>query len=1518
MLGILNRSFGRRLYPLRLNGLFATMLLASGAVASSGATSSGSHVDPDGRRSLADSVRLSADSGEYPNVLRTTLTEAELATTMPISVALKMRNFKELQARIAAGEQVSWAEMEARYRPLKSDYGAVAQWLEAQGFEITFEDSMHTNLFVRASVARIAVAFGVQMARIATADGEYTTAISAPGIPAAIAESVLSVNGLQPQMRLRHVKSISVNASATPADVLGSSAFVTPNNMAAAYHVPGNLDGTGQTIAIIDGIAAKTADLTSFWAQAGVAQKASNVAVILVDGSSDPNGGNPIESAADVEWAGALAPGAKIRQYISADPLTALSAIFNDLPANPTMTILSSSYGGPEAGFPPSQILSYSQSLAQLAAAGVSIFASSGDGGTNSLDGSYGSYSPAAPVQVDYPASDVDVTGVGGTQLAFDADFNVTGETAWSDLTTTQCATGGGLSTLFPKPSWQNAGPVLSGQSARCVPDVAAISVALAPSGGIPQANGTSVTGEFMALTVINGGNYGFAGTSLATPIWAAFGALLNQARATAGHGPIGLLNPNLYPLVGTPVFTDITSGTNGLYSAGPGYDLCTGLGSPNVTAFIAALTPATPLTTSFSPTIPTVSASMLAPISPVAGGSAVTMGVDGVVSSLGPATYQWTLNGADIIGATGATYAIASVRGNDRGVYAVQVTNFIGTDTVAIGTLTVLAPTATITAAAPSAVVLGSTWTMSVDATSSGGPLTYQWTFNGVDIPGAVQSDFTVADINADDAGDYSVSITDSNGLTVVDLGYLVLNGPDYLTPYSFTTFVAAGSGKAVAVDGAGNLYVADGSSIRKVTPAGVSTTLAGSEDVNGSVDGVGSVATFGYPAGLCVDAGGTVYVADTQNSTIRAITPDGIVSTLAGTAGVVGNADGTGAAAQFRFPQGIAAAKDGDLYVADSGNSLIRVIHPGGRVATFAGGINGNADGVGTTAQFAQPGGIAVDATGTIYVADTYNFAIRKISPAGSVTTLAGHASTPGSPTNVAGSTDGTGSVALFGNPQGIAVGPDSSVYVADTYTQTIRKVAPSGLVTTLAGVPFVNGLSDGTGNQALFNNPSGLALDASGVLYVADASNGAIRAGESAATTGPFVGSQPRSQTIADGTTVILGVSAAGAGSYQWSLNGAPVPGATQPTLIIPGAAIANAGSYICTLTNAQGSVTTAPALLTVVSTADPGRLINLSCRAQVGTGANALIVGYAIGGSGTEGTEPVLIRASGPALTLLGVSGVLPDPSLLLYHSGVMIDSNNGWAGSASLASLFSQVGAFAWTDTSSLDSALSESLTGGPYSAVVTGAIGDTGVALAEIYDATPTGAYATNIPSLVNLSARVEVGIEANILIAGFVIGGTTSKTVLIRASGPALAPFGITGTLPDPKIRLNNGTATIATNEGWNADPQIEAAAASVGAGFRPASHAPAGRLHCRGLWRELRHRSSTRRDLRGAVRPFLGQKCPPHAFALKILTSSGSRAVRGRLRWRVLFGGKFIGVSALILRGPFSHPLAQSRERM
>ena len=280
------------------------------------------------------------------------------------------------------------------------------------------------------------------------------------------------------------------------------------------------------------------------------------------------------------------------------------------------------------------------------------------------------------------------------------------------------------------------------------------------------------------------------------------------------------------------------------------------------------------------------------------------------------------------------------------------------------------------------------------------------------------------------------------------------------------------------IATDSAGNLYVADRMNhlIRKISPEGIVTTLAGT-----------GAATFNEPLGVAVDKEGTVYVADHNNNLIRKITPAGVVSTLAGS-GDEGSYDGTGIEASFNKPWGIAVDSEGTVYVAEYGNNLIRKISPAGVVTTLAGsGDEGSDDGTGANATFKALSGMTVDSAGNLYVVDNANGLIRKITAEGVVTTLAG--------SGTFGSDDGTGTSASFGIPIGVAVDSAGNVYVADNGNNMIRKITPAGVVTTLAG-SRTRGSNDGDGTDATFYSPFGVAVDSQGTLYVADTYNYLIR--------------------------------------------------------------------------------------------------------------------------------------------------------------------------------------------------------------------------------------------------------------------------------------------------------------------------------------------------------------------------------------------------------------------------------------
>jgi sugar lactone lactonase YvrE len=445
----------------------------------------------------------------------------------------------------------------------------------------------------------------------------------------------------------------------------------------------------------------------------------------------------------------------------------------------------------------------------------------------------------------------------------------------------------------------------------------------------------------------------------------------------------------------------------------------------------------------------------------------------------------------------------------------------------------------------------------------------------------GTTTATLTVNSVTAAMSGDgFQCIISNSSGtITTAPSAILVVIDPLTITTLAGTATIsgnADGTGSAarfnhpsdLVADSAGNVYVTDSGNhtIRRISTAGVVTTLAGLAGNSGNTEGTSSAARFSSPTGITIDGFGNLYVADTDNNAIRKVTSAGAVTTMA-----------TG----FNHPSDVTADGSGNLYVADAGSHTIRkIVIATAAVSVFAGqaGSSGSTDDTGSAARFYTPEGVAVDSSGNLYVADTNNQTIRKISSTGVVTTLAGRA-------GFSGSSDGVGTGARFQHPADLAVDSLGNILVVDTDNHTIRKITSGGLVGTVAGQAGVSGSSDGTGSAARFFYPAGIAADSTGNVYVADTNNHTIRMRNAASL--PQITTQPQSQTVTAGASVSFTVVATGVPTptYQWNFNGAAISGSTSSTFTLSSAQAVNAGNYTVTVTNSAGSVTSNTATLTV---------------------------------------------------------------------------------------------------------------------------------------------------------------------------------------------------------------------------------------------------------------------------------------------------------------------------------------------
>ena len=556
-----------------------------------------------------------------------------------------------------------------------------------------------------------------------------------------------------------------------------------------------------------------------------------------------------------------------------------------------------------------------------------------------------------------------------------------------------------------------------------------------------------------------------------------------------------------------------------------------------------------------------------------------------------------------------------------------------------------------------PTNVVVPVGGAASFSVTVSGtGPLTYQWQFNGTDLPNGMIT--TVAGNGAPgDSGD---------------------GGPASQADLFYPSGVAA--------DSSGNLFIADEQNdrVRQVGSNGMITTVAGTGRPGYSGDGgPATQAELDCPAGAAVDASGNLFIADAFNQRIRQVGSNGMITTVAGT-GTQGYAGDGGPATQAELdcPVGVAVDTVGNLFIADAANQRIREVGTNGMITTVAGtGTQGYAGdgGPATQAGLDYPQGVAVDASGNLFIADAFNQRIREVGTNGMITTVAGtgtqgYAGDGGPATN-----------AELYTPFGVTVDASGNLFIADGSNERIRKVGTNGMITTVAGNGTPGDSGDGgPASQAELDYPAGVAVDASGSLFIADQRNNRIRevvfpgptlvlANVRGANAGaydvvvsnlygsvtssvvtlqlpfpPAFVTQPQSQGVALGSNATLSVVATGPAplGYQWYWDGAPLQGQTNTTLPILAATLTNAGSYFVVVTNLYGSIKSAVAVVTVGI--GPG--ITAQPMSQTNLVQSTASFSVSVSGTGPftyqwqfKGTNLPNVGLPGPTLVLANVSG-----------------------------------------------------------------------------------------------------------------------------------------------------------------------------------------------------------------------------------------------------------------------------------
>lgn len=500
-----------------------------------------------------------AGSERAPLEGATEIGPADPNETVDVTIRLRSRSGKNPMEETS---NLSREEFEQRHGADPNSIALVESFARAHQLIVKEESAARRTVILSGSVAAMNQAFGVELKEYEHPGGRYRGRTGPIQLPAELHDAVEGVFGLdnrpqaKPHFRRRHGR-----AGARAAAV---SLSYTPVQVAALYSFPTGVDGSGECIALIElGGGYNPTDLSNYWSQLKLSKTPTVSAVSVGNGSNSPTGdpsGPDGEVMLDIEVSGSIAPGAKIVAYFAENTdagfLNAITTAVHDSTNNPS--VVSISWGGPESSWTQQAMTSMDSAFQSAAAMGVTVCVAAGDDG--STDGVTDGLN-----HVDFPASSPNVLACGGTDLVASGN-TITNETVWNELANNEGATGGGISDVFPLPTYQNAAGVPpsanpGGHVGRGVPDVAG--------------DADPTTGY---VTLVDGQSGVIGGTSAVAPLWGALIALINQRIGK----PVGFVNPSLYQ--GTSAqgdFNDITFGNNGAYSAGPGWDACTGLGSP-------------------------------------------------------------------------------------------------------------------------------------------------------------------------------------------------------------------------------------------------------------------------------------------------------------------------------------------------------------------------------------------------------------------------------------------------------------------------------------------------------------------------------------------------------------------------------------------------------------------------------------------------------------------------------------------------------------------------------------------------------------------------------------------------------------------------------------------------------------------------------------------------------------------------------------------------------------------------